>query len=53
LPAGGPADPGLLRPAFSALRTSFDLRQAPFALWIKDLAQPDHLLPLHWHTGCR
>jgi YidC/Oxa1 family membrane protein insertase len=35
---------------FSALRTSFDLRQAPFFLWIKDLSKPDHLLALHWNT---
>jgi YidC/Oxa1 family membrane protein insertase len=35
---------------FSALRTSFDLRQAPFFLWIKDLSKPDHLLALHWDT---
>jgi len=31
---------------FSALRTSFDLRQAPFALWIDDLSLPDRLLRL-------
>ena len=29
---------------FSALRVSFDLRQAPFAGWIHDLSRPDHLL---------
>ncbi len=29
---------------FSALRTSFDLRQAPFVSWIKDLSEPDRLL---------
>lgn len=29
---------------FSALRTSFELRQAPFAGWITDLARPDRLL---------
>ena len=28
---------------FSALRASFDLRHAPFALWIHDLARPDEL----------
>jgi YidC/Oxa1 family membrane protein insertase len=35
---------------FSALRTSFDLRQAPFGLWIHDLSRPDQLLrlDLHW-----
>ena len=31
---------------FSALRTSFDLRQAPFYGWITDLAQPDRLMQL-------
>jgi len=31
---------------FSALRTSFDLRQAPFYGWIEDLSQPDRLLHL-------
>lgn len=31
---------------FSALRTSFDLRQAPFAGWITDLSRPDRLLEL-------
>lgn len=29
---------------FSALRTSFDLRQAPFFGWIHDLSRPDRLL---------
>lgn len=29
---------------FSALRTSFELRQAPFAGWIGDLARPDRLM---------
>jgi YidC/Oxa1 family membrane protein insertase len=29
---------------FAALRSSFDLRQAPFGLWIHDLAVPDRLL---------
>ncbi|MEL6430939.1 MAG: membrane protein insertase YidC [Planctomycetota bacterium] len=28
---------------FSALRVSSDLRQAPFALWIRDLSAPDHM----------
>ena len=31
---------------FSALRTSFDLRQASFAGWISDLSRPDQLLQL-------
>jgi YidC/Oxa1 family membrane protein insertase len=31
---------------FSALRTSFDLRQAPFFGWIHDLSRPDQLLYL-------
>jgi YidC/Oxa1 family membrane protein insertase len=31
---------------FAALRASFDLRHAPFALWIQDLSLPDQLLPL-------
>jgi YidC/Oxa1 family membrane protein insertase len=35
---------------FSALRTAFELRHAPFALWIEDLSQPDRLLALHWNT---
>ncbi|MFN0007768.1 MAG: membrane protein insertase YidC [Planctomycetota bacterium] len=29
---------------FAALRASFDLRHAPFALWIQDLSLPDQLL---------
>jgi len=33
---------------FSALRTSFDLRQAPFAWWIEDLSRPDELMQLGW-----
>lgn len=33
---------------FSALRVSFDLRQAPFAGWITDLSKPDALMPLGW-----
>ena len=32
---------------FAALRCSFDLRQAPFALGIKDLALPDRLFAIH------
>jgi YidC/Oxa1 family membrane protein insertase len=35
---------------FSALRASFDLRQAPFFLWIRDLARPDQLLRLDLDT---
>lgn len=31
---------------FAALRASFDLRQAPFWLWIQDLSLPDRLLPI-------
>ncbi len=34
---------------FSALRTTFDLRQAPFLGWIRDLSRPDHLLELDLH----
>ena len=34
---------------FSALRTSFDLRQAPFVSWIDDLSRPDRLLQLDWN----
>ena len=36
---------------FAALRTSFDLRQAPFLGWIRDLSRPDHLMHLNLHTG--
>ena len=35
---------------FSALRVSFDLRQAPFIGWIRDLSAPDHLLRLDLDT---
>jgi YidC/Oxa1 family membrane protein insertase len=35
---------------FSALRTSFDLRQAAFVLWMDDLSKPDRLLHLGWNT---
>ncbi|MBI1382265.1 MAG: membrane protein insertase YidC [Planctomycetaceae bacterium] len=35
---------------FSALRTSFDLRQAPFAGWIVDLSRPDNLFYLGWNV---
>jgi len=31
---------------FSMLRTSFDLRQQPFAWWIDDLSRPDRLLQI-------
>ena len=31
---------------FAALRTSFELRQAPFAGWITDLSQPDRMLEI-------
>lgn len=34
---------------FAALRTSFDLRQANFGLWIHDLAVPDRLLRIGLH----
>ncbi|MFT5286577.1 MAG: YidC/Oxa1 family membrane protein insertase [Planctomycetota bacterium] len=33
---------------FSALRTNFNLRHAPFAGWITDLSQPDRLLTLNF-----
>ncbi|MEW6072077.1 MAG: YidC/Oxa1 family insertase periplasmic-domain containing protein [Planctomycetota bacterium] len=33
---------------FSALRTSFDLRQAAFFGWMDDLSRPDRLLRLDW-----
>jgi YidC/Oxa1 family membrane protein insertase len=36
---------------FTAVRTSFDLRQQPFAGWITDLSKPDRLLRLDLHTG--
>ena len=35
---------------FSALRASFDLRQAPFMLWIEDLSRPDQLLRIDFHV---
>lgn len=35
---------------FSALRTAFELRQQPFALWMTDLSKPDRLLELNWNT---
>jgi YidC/Oxa1 family membrane protein insertase len=49
-PLGGCAPIFLQMPIFfglfSALRTSFDLRQAPFYGWITDLSRPDRLLHL-------
>jgi YidC/Oxa1 family membrane protein insertase len=33
---------------FKALRISFDLRQAPFVGWVKDLSEPDRLMRLDW-----
>jgi len=33
---------------FKALRVSFDLRQAPFMGWIKDLSEPDRLMRVDW-----
>jgi YidC/Oxa1 family membrane protein insertase len=35
---------------FAALRVDFDLRQAPFALWIQDLAVPDRMLEINFNT---
>ncbi len=35
---------------FSALRASYDLRQAPFAGWILDLAKPDQLVQIDFNT---
>ena len=35
---------------FSALRAAFDLRQAPFAAWIHDLAKPDRLFRIDFNT---
>jgi len=35
---------------FQALRTSFDLRQAPFHGWIEDLSMPDRLLRIDLNT---
>ncbi len=35
---------------FSALRTNFDLRQAPFYSWIEDLSQPDRLARIDFNT---
>lgn len=51
-PLGGCAPMFLQIPVFwglfSALRVSFDLRQAPFISWIHDLAKPDALMELGW-----
>ena len=48
-PLGGCAPMFLQIPVFfglfQALRVVFDLRQAPFFGWIRDLSQPDRLLP--------
>ncbi len=35
---------------FAALRVDFDLRQAPFALWIQDLSIPDRMLRIDFNT---
>jgi YidC/Oxa1 family membrane protein insertase len=35
---------------FSALRTAFELRQQPFALWMNDLSKPDRLLDIGLNT---
>ncbi len=35
---------------FSALRTSFDLRQAPFFGWMNDLSKPDRLAEINFDT---
>lgn len=35
---------------FAALRVDFDLRQAPFALWIQDLSVPDRMLRIDFNT---
>ncbi len=51
-PLGGCAPMFLQIPVFwglfSALRVSFDLRQAPFLGWIHDLSKPDALMELGW-----
>ncbi len=51
-PLGGCAPMFLQIPVFwglfSALRVSFDLRQAPFLGWIRDLSKPDALMELGW-----
>jgi YidC/Oxa1 family membrane protein insertase len=50
-PLGGCLPPFLQIPVFfglfAALRTSFDLRQAPFGLWIDDLSRPDRLFEIN------
>ncbi len=33
---------------FAALRTTYQLRQQPFFLWIRDLSQPDQLFQFDW-----
>jgi YidC/Oxa1 family membrane protein insertase len=35
---------------YQALRTSFDLRQAPFFGWMNDLSRPDQLLEINLHA---
>lgn len=53
-PLGGCAPMFLQIPVFfglfSSLRTSFDLRHAPFMLWMNDLSKPDALLVLNFDT---
>ena len=50
-PLGGCLPPFLQIPVFfglfAALRTAFDLRQAPFCLWIDDLSRPDRLFEIN------
>ena len=50
-PLGGCLPPFLQIPIFfglfAALRTSFDLRQAPFCLWMDDLSRPDRLFEIN------
>ncbi len=50
-PLGGCLPPLLQIPVFfglfAALRTAFDLRQAPFCLWINDLSRPDRLFEIN------
>jgi len=52
-PLGGCLPPFLQIPVFfglfSALRTAFELRQAPFVSWIDDLSRPDHLFAIDLH----
>lgn len=35
---------------FAVLRTAFELRHAPFALWIEDLSKPDAMLDINFDT---